>query len=93
MHEAWLEKRTLSPNISNSRIDEIYSSARTAGAIGGKLSGAGGGGMLLLYVPLERKKKVRDVLSDLIHVPFHFENTGSTIIFQDDGQRYEESEN
>ncbi len=93
LHEAWLEKRTLSSKISNSRINEIYSSAQTAGAIGGKLSGAGGGGMLLLYVPPDKQQKVKDVLSDLIHVPFNFENTGSKIIFQDDGQRYEESEN
>jgi D-glycero-alpha-D-manno-heptose-7-phosphate kinase len=92
LHEFWMEKRSLSRQVSNSYIDEIYEAARAAGALGGKLVGAGGGGMVLLFVPLERKTAVREKLSKLIHVPFQFEPAGSRIIFQGKQQRYEEGE-
>jgi D-glycero-alpha-D-manno-heptose-7-phosphate kinase len=92
LHETWTLKRSLSPQISTPKIDALYSIAQSAGAIGGKLSGAGGGGMLLLYVPLGQQADVRDALSDLIHVPFKFDTDGTKIIFQDNSQRYEDGE-
>src|SRR5206468_4089129 len=55
MHTSWTHKKQLSPRISNSHIEEIYDEARKAGAIGGKITGAGGGGYMLLYCPFEKK--------------------------------------
>jgi len=83
LHEAWTAKRSLSAAISSSTIDQIYDAARGAGAIGGKLIGAGGGGFLLLFVPPERQIAVRERLADLVHVPFPFEASGSQVIFSD----------
>lgn len=83
LHEAWELKRSLSSSISNSFIDTIYFNARSAGAIGGKIIGAGGGGFLLLFVPPSRQPKVRRELKKLIYVPFKFEYEGSQIIFFD----------
>lgn len=81
LHEAWETKRTLSNKISNSQVDELYDLARNAGAIGGKLTGAGGGGFFLLFVHPEKKAEVKNKLNQLIHVPFKFEFSGSQIIF------------
>ena len=92
LHETWMEKRSLSNKVSSSYIDEIYSTAREAGALGGKLSGAGGGGMILLFVPPKKQHAVRTKLSNLIRVPFRFENTGSRIIFREQRKRYKDSE-
>ena len=92
LHESWILKRSLSPVVSNSKVDQAYDTARRAGALGGKLTGAGGGGMLLLCVPPERREMVREKLSGLVHIPFCFEQTGSQIIFRDIQQRYQESE-
>jgi D-glycero-alpha-D-manno-heptose-7-phosphate kinase len=83
LHEAWQAKRSLSGQVSNSYVDELYEAARKAGAIGGKLIGAGGGGFVLLFVPPERQQAVRDALTSLICVPFKFEFSGSQIIFCD----------
>ena len=83
LHEAWMIKRDMSQKISNPQIDELYEAARSAGAIGGKLTGAGGGGFMLLFVPPEMQVKVRDTFKNLIHVPFRFEHSGSQIIFFD----------
>ncbi len=88
LNEFWKLKRSLSPQVSNSEIDEIYQKARRAGALGGKLIGAGGGGFLLLFVPPENQKKVRASLKKLIHVPFKFEREGSQIIFFDPQEDY-----
>ncbi|MEK7615693.1 MAG: kinase [Patescibacteria group bacterium] len=82
LDEGWQIKKTLSSKITDNRIDAIYARARSAGAVGGKLLGAGGGGFFLLYAPEQKHAKIRAALSDLIHVPFHFENTGSKIIYQ-----------
>jgi len=92
LHEAWLAKRSLSDSISNSHIEEIYDGALSAGAIGGKLIGAGGGGFLLLFVHPAHQDKVRARLSKLIHVPFHFESSGSQIIFFDPEEDYSAEE-
>ena len=81
LHEAWQTKRSLSKKVSNSNVDEIYNMARSAGAIGGKLTGAGGGGFMLLFVPPEKQMKVKEKLNGLIYVPFKFEFSGSQIVF------------
>jgi D-glycero-alpha-D-manno-heptose-7-phosphate kinase len=83
LHEAWQAKRSLSASVSNAHVDEIYEQALSAGAIGGKLAGAGGGGFLLLFVPPARQPEVREKLNQLIYVPFQFEFSGSQIIFCD----------
>ncbi|MCL0057473.1 hypothetical protein M1N05_00185, partial [Dehalococcoidales bacterium] len=63
------------------KIDEIYEAARKAGAIGGKITGAGGGGFLLLYCPKHRQDEVRRTLKGLRELPFRFEQDGSKVIF------------
>jgi len=86
LHESWQLKRQISDKIAPSFIDEIYAKARAAGAIGGKLLGAGGGGFMLFFVKPEDKPRVCDALSNLLLVPFEFENSGSKIIFYDQTQ-------
>ena len=81
LHESWMAKRELSPQISNSAIDELYRLSRANGAIGGKIVGAGGGGFLLLFVPPEHQRTISEKLGHLINVPFCFESEGSRIIF------------
>ena len=83
LHEMWIEKRSLGSAISNSKIDEIYAGGLAAGAIGGKVLGAGGGGMILFFVPPEAQNSVASKLSHLIQIPFRFEHGGSKIIFND----------
>ncbi|MBE6818397.1 MAG: kinase [Ruminococcaceae bacterium] len=84
LDESWQMKKTLAQGISGSQIDEIYSKAMANGALGGKLLGAGGGGFLLLYVPKHRQPQVKKALADLEFSPFHFENSGSSIIINND---------
>ena len=81
LHEAWEEKKKLASQISNGEIDEMYAAARRAGAIGGKIAGAGGGGFLLLYCPPEKREAVRAALSRLRELPFQIEPDGSKVIF------------
>ncbi len=81
LHEAWKIKRSLTSKISTPVIDEVYESARRAGAIGGKLLGAGGGGFLLLFAKPEDQPTVKEALRGLLRVPFSFETIGSQIIF------------
>jgi len=88
LHKNWLLKRGLNRAVSTSQIDEIYDRARRAGAIGGKLLGAGQGGFMILYVTPELQAKVRDALKELLHVPFKFEGTGSQIIQSDAESAY-----
>ena len=88
LHEAWQAKRAVSENISNADIDETYEAARSEGALGGKITGAGGGGFLLLFVPPNRQPAVRERLHRLLRVPFRFENTGSQVIFFDRDEDY-----
>lgn len=92
LHETWVAKRSLGDKISNSEVDGLYEAARAAGALGGKLLGAGGGGFILLFVPPEKQKAVRNHLNKLIHVPFEFEFSGSQIIFFDPQEDYSEQE-
>ena len=88
LNEAWLAKRSLSANISNSDVDALYDAARATGAIGGKLIGAGGGGFFLLFVPPSKQRSVREKLNTLIQVPFKFDFSGSQIIFCDREEDY-----
>lgn len=88
LHEAWQVKRAMSDLVSNSDVDEFYQQARSAGAMGGKLLGAGGGGFMLLFAPPSRQKNLREHLKGYIHVPFRFESSGSQIIFFDREQDY-----
>jgi D-glycero-alpha-D-manno-heptose-7-phosphate kinase len=92
LHNAWEVKRSLSTKVSNTYVDGLYDAARSAGALGGKLTGAGGGGFLLLFVPLEYQPAVRETLSRLIHVPFKFEFSGSQIIFFEPTEDYSAAE-
>ncbi len=84
LNETWQLKRSLSPKITNSKIDYIYSAAMKAGALGGKILGAGAGGFILFYVPPDRQLYVKDVLKKLLLVPFKFENSGSSVIYKAD---------
>lgn len=77
----WKLKREISGGISTDSIDEQYAKAMNAGALGGKLLGAGGGGFLLFYVPLEKQADVKNALKDQMCVPFKFENDGTKIIY------------
>jgi len=81
LHESWLLKKQLASQITNSRIDDIYQAARDAGAIGGKVTGAGGGGFILLYCPKEKQENVRECLEGLQELPFLLEQDGSKVIF------------
>ena len=81
LHEQWMIKRGISSKITTGAIDEMYEAGRKAGATGGKLLGAGGGGFLMLFVAPERQAAVREALSRLLYVPCHFEQLGSQIIY------------
>ncbi|MFC1908565.1 kinase [Chloroflexota bacterium] len=81
LHESWKIKRSLTPHITTPVIDEIYQAAMEAGASGGKLLGAGGGGFMLFFVTPELQRSVRDKMKKLLYVPFQFHNLGSQIIY------------
>jgi D-glycero-alpha-D-manno-heptose-7-phosphate kinase len=83
LHEAWDAKRSLSAQVSSEGIDGLYATARRAGALGGKLVGAGGGGFMLLFVPPSRHQAVKQALTPALHVPFRFQFSGTQIIFYD----------
>jgi D-glycero-alpha-D-manno-heptose-7-phosphate kinase len=82
LHESWQRKRSLSPGISNGVVDDAYEAAIAAGALGGKLLGAGGRGFLLVFAPPDRHASVRERLSGLQEVPVSLGAEGSRIIFQ-----------
>jgi D-glycero-alpha-D-manno-heptose-7-phosphate kinase len=81
LHEAWQAKRSMSASISNQHVDALYAEALAAGAVGGKLTWAGGGGFLLLFVSPDRQAAVRQRLARFIHVPIALEFSGSQIVF------------
>jgi len=81
LDQGWRMKRSLLKEISNPEIDEMYEKAKKAGALGGKLCGAGGGGFLLLYVPRENQNRVRRALKNYREMPFMLDRCGSRIIF------------
>ena len=77
----WKLKRGITKSISNDALDDIYACAMKNGALGGKLLGAGGGGFFVFYAEKEHQKKLREVLSELLYIPFSFENEGSRILY------------
>jgi len=81
LHRGWELKRGISTQISTAAIDDLYAQARQAGALGGKLAGAGGGGFLLLYCPKTAQAQVREVLSGLQSLEFRFDWGGARIAF------------
>jgi D-glycero-alpha-D-manno-heptose-7-phosphate kinase len=89
LHEGWQIKRSLTQKITNASIDEIYQAGLSAGALGGKLLGAGGGGFMLFYVPPERRALLRARLKNLLCVPFSFSNRGSHIIVYEPEEMYD----
>ena len=78
--ESWQFKRSISDRVSTPEIDTIYQAAMDAGAIGGKILGAGGGGFLLVFAKPERHAAIRERLNKLVHVPFKFEDMGSRVV-------------
>jgi D-glycero-alpha-D-manno-heptose-7-phosphate kinase len=81
LNKSWEAKRTLASGVSNSQIDDAVDGALAAGATGAKVTGAGGGGFLLVVCPLERQRAVRDALSDLRELPITIDPSGSRVVF------------
>ena len=81
LHDSWMLKRTLSERVSTDYIDSLYTRGIDAGALGGKILGAGGGGFLLFYVPLDRQAHFKELFSDLVHIDFAFERSGTSIMY------------
>ena len=81
LHESWKIKRSLTTHITNLQIDKVYEAGMEAGAIGGKLLGAGGGGFMIFFVKPELQQNVREKLKKLLYVPFRFHDLGSQIIY------------
>lgn len=77
----WQLKRKTGNAVTNNNIDSIYSAGLKAGALGGKLLGAGGGGFLLFYVPIDKQPNIREAMKDLLYIPFRFENGGTRVIY------------
>ena len=84
LHEGWLLKKSLTAGISNGIVDEMYNKGIAAGALGGKLLGAGGAGFILFYCPKDRQEAFREQMGDINEMPFHFDNFGSKIIYVGD---------
>jgi D-glycero-alpha-D-manno-heptose-7-phosphate kinase len=85
LHEGWMLKRQLASGISNTQIDDWYERARAHGAMGGKILGAGGGGFLLVYAPVERHAAITAALPELRPISVRFEPQGSKIIYVEEG--------
>ena len=80
LHENWRLKRELADDVTTGEVDKIYEAARDAGAVGGKLLGAGGGGFMLLFVEPDKQAAVADRLSNLVRVDFGIDDVGSKIV-------------
>src|SRR5437588_8220695 len=91
LHEGWQIKRSLTQKISTASIDEIYEAGLSAGALGGKLLGAGGGGFMLFFVPPERRRALRMRLQKLLCIPFSFSNKGSHVVVYEPEEVYDKS--
>jgi D-glycero-alpha-D-manno-heptose-7-phosphate kinase len=91
LHESWQVKRTLTQSITNTDLDEIYDAGRSAGALGGKLLGAGGGGFMLFFIPPERRQALRLRLKNLLCVPLAFSSRGSHVIVYEPEEAYDKS--
>jgi D-glycero-alpha-D-manno-heptose-7-phosphate kinase len=91
LHEGWQVKRSLTHKITNASIDEIYETGRRAGALGGKLLGAGGGGFMLFFVRPEQRQALREALKKLLCVPFGFDSKGSHVVLYEPEELYDKS--
>jgi D-glycero-alpha-D-manno-heptose-7-phosphate kinase len=91
LHQSWQIKRSLTQKISTASIDEIYEAGLGAGALGGKLLGAGGGGFMLFFVPPERRQALRTRLKKLLCIPFAFSNRGSHVVVYEPEEQYDKS--
>jgi D-glycero-alpha-D-manno-heptose-7-phosphate kinase len=91
LHECWQVKKTLTQKITNNNLDEIYEAGRSAGALGGKLLGAGGGGFMLFFVPPERREALRMRLKNLLCVPMKFSDRGSHVVVYEPEEQYDRS--
>ena len=91
LHESWKVKRTLTQNITNSCINEIYDAGLSAGALGGKLLGAGGGGFMLFFVPPERRRELRMRLRNLLCIPLALTSRGSHVVVYEPEEVYDKS--
>jgi D-glycero-alpha-D-manno-heptose-7-phosphate kinase len=89
LHETWKIKRSLTQRISTDTIDDIYQAGLDAGALGGKLLGAGGGGFMLFFVPPERRQALRTRLKNLLSVPVSFSASGSEVVVYEPEQAYD----
>ena len=85
LNQSWQLKRELADNVTTPEIDEIYGAALDAGAIGGKLLGAGGGGFMLLFVEPDKQAAVKEKLKDLVRVDFGIDDVGSKIVLYEPG--------
>jgi D-glycero-alpha-D-manno-heptose-7-phosphate kinase len=91
LHDSWQIKRSLTQQITTSSIDEIYEAGLSAGALGGKLLGAGGGGFMLFFVPPERRRELRIRLKKLLCVPFTFSPRGTEVVVYEPEETYDAS--
>ena len=91
LHEGWQIKRSLTQKISNASIDQIYEAGLSAGALGGKLLGAGGGGFMLFFVPPERRQALRERLKKLLCIPFGFSSKGSHVVVYEPEEVYDQA--
>jgi len=91
LHQSWLLKRSLTGKISNAAIDEIYEAGLSAGATGGKLLGAGGGGFMLFFVAPERREALRARLKKLLCVPFRFSSRGSEVLVYEPEEEFDQT--
>ena len=83
LHDNWMLKKKINDSISNTKIDAWYEIAKSSGSIGGKLLGAGAGGFLMFYAKKSNHDDIIHSLSDLEHIPICFDNTGSTVVYDD----------
>ena len=90
LHESWKIKRTLTQRITNPMLDEIYEAGLSAGALGGKLLGAGGGGFMLFFVPPEQRAALRARLKNLFCIPFSFSTRGTHIVLYEPEELYDQ---
>lgn len=91
LHEGWMIKRSLTEKITTASIDDIYSAGLKAGALGGKLLGAGGGGFMLFYVSPDRRQELRQALKKLLCIPFAFSSRGSEVVVYEPEEVYDKS--
>jgi D-glycero-alpha-D-manno-heptose-7-phosphate kinase len=91
LNESWQIKRTLTRKITNPSIDELYTAGISAGALGGKLLGAGGGGCMLFFVPPERRQALRSKLERLLCIPFSFSTKGSQVVVYEPEALYDQT--